>query len=50
MFLKAVLLSDIVEAVLVDDIGLLRLHLGRHTRHDPPLDGDIRALLVNVFG
>ena len=53
MLLEAVLLSDVVEAVLVDDIGLMHLHLGHHTRQDPPLDGDIsskRALLVNVFG
>ena len=50
-FLKAVVLSDVVEVVSADDNSLLHPHFGDHTRQNPPLDGDIAsrgAFLVNI--
>ena len=49
--LEAVVLSDVVKVVSVDDDGPLHLHFGHHARQDPPSNGDVtrkRAFLVNV--
>ena len=50
MFLKAAVLSDVVEVVSGDDGGPLHLHLGHHIRQNLPSDGitSKRAFLVNV--
>ena len=51
VFLEAVVLSDVVEVVLVDDSSLPHLHVGHHTRQNLPLDRDITnkgAFLVNI--
>ena len=51
VFLKVVVLSDLVEVVSMDDSGLLHLHLGHHSEQNPPSDGDIASkegFLVNT--
>ena len=51
VFLEAVVFSDTVEVVLVDDSGLLHLHVGHHTRQNLPLNRDITSkgtFLVNI--
>ena len=51
VFLKVVVLLNVVEVVLVDNNGPPNCHLGHHTKQNSPLDGDITskgALLVNI--
>lgn len=51
VFLEAVVFSDIVEVVLVDDSGLLHLHVGHRTRQNLPLNRNITSkgtFLVNI--
>ena len=51
VFLKVAVLADIVEVVSKDDLGLPHLHLGHHTRQNPPSNGDMTskgAFLVNM--
>ena len=49
--LKAIVLSDVMEIVPVDDDCPLHLHLRHDTRQDPTTDGDVTsegAFLVYV--
>lgn len=41
--LEAVVLSDVMGAVLVEDTGPLHLHLRHHARQNPPSHGDIAS-------
>lgn len=38
-----VLVALLKTIVFANDSGLLHLHLGHHTRQDPPLDGDVAS-------